>query len=63
MLFGSFGSFACILAYSFSTNYIYAVITRFFSGLLNGNLGVIKTYLGEVRYVIIGAIFSFCSVD
>jgi MFS family permease len=48
MLAGAFFSFAAVQAFAFSRNYYYALIVRLIAGALNGNLGVIKTYLGEV---------------
>jgi hypothetical protein len=36
--------------YSFSMNFPFAVFSRALCGLLNGNIGVVKTYLGEVMH-------------
>lgn len=48
LLAGAFFTFAAVQAFGFSTNYYYALVTRLLAGALNGNLGVIKTYLGEI---------------
>jgi len=36
MLWGTAGSFVCVLAFGFSMNFWAAVTVRFFHGLLNG---------------------------
>lgn len=48
MLSGALSSFLAVLAFGFSTNYYYALAIRFLAGAMNGNLGVIKTYLAEI---------------
>ena len=39
------------LLFGFSQNFGWAVSARFMWGMLNGNLGVAKTYISEVLYV------------
>jgi MFS family permease len=48
LLTGGVGSLISNLAFGFSFNLIWAVISRSLSGLLNGNIVVLKAYLGEV---------------
>jgi len=38
----------CLLAFGFSQNVAMAVLTRFATGVFNGNIGIIKSYLGKV---------------
>lgn len=43
---------ACL--FGFSYNFWLAIVSRFLWGLLNGNIGVAKTYMGEIlddRYI------------
>lgn len=72
LLIGLFSSFIFTIIFGFSTNIIWAIITRLLHGLFSGNLGVTKTYLylitdksNEVKAfamypvgMCIGAIFS-----
>tara|TARA_B110000003_G_scaffold276374_1_gene322500 strand:- start:19634 stop:20971 length:1338 start_codon:yes stop_codon:yes gene_type:complete len=72
LLIGLFSSFICTIIFGFSSNIIWAIITRLLHGLFSGNLGVTKTYLylitdksNEVKAfamypvgMCIGAIFS-----
>jgi MFS family permease len=48
LLIGLCGSFMSAAMFGFSKHLAFAVCSRAVSGLLNGNLGVVKTYLGEV---------------
>eukprot|EP01125_Pyxidicula_operculata_P013543 TRINITY_DN4499_c0_g1_i2.p1 TRINITY_DN4499_c0_g1~~TRINITY_DN4499_c0_g1_i2.p1 ORF type:complete len:375 (-),score=72.57 TRINITY_DN4499_c0_g1_i2:663-1787(-) len=48
LLIGTTSTCITTLAFGFSPNYIYAVIMRMLCGLLNGNLGVTKSYLSTV---------------
>ena len=38
----------CAIGFGFAPSFLFAVGTRFLWGLLNGNIGVAKTYLGEI---------------
>ena len=49
MLLGICGTIFSELLFGFSQNFGWAIAGRFLWGLLNGNLGVVKTYLSEVR--------------
>ncbi|ELP91001.1 hypothetical protein EIN_280480 [Entamoeba invadens IP1] len=48
LLIGTFGIALCNILFGFSTNYYYAICVRLMCGFLNGNVGVIKTYMGEL---------------
>jgi len=48
LLCGAVGSLVSSLAFGFSFNYPLAIVFRSLNGLLNGNIGVIKTYLAEI---------------
>jgi MFS family permease len=48
MVLGSFGTGIGMLVFGFSTTYTQAVLGRFLSGLLCGNVGVLKSFLNEV---------------
>eukprot|EP00741_Cyanophora_paradoxa_P022067 tig00021434_g21302.t1 len=48
LLSGTVGTFLCINAFGFSKSYAWAMVSRSLAGALNGNLGVVKTYLGEI---------------
>ena len=48
MLLGLVFTLITELLFGFSQNFAWAVSARFFWGLLNGNLGVAKTYISEV---------------
>eukprot|EP01105_Mastigella_eilhardi_P013704 TRINITY_DN3119_c0_g1_i1.p1 TRINITY_DN3119_c0_g1~~TRINITY_DN3119_c0_g1_i1.p1 ORF type:complete len:322 (-),score=46.30 TRINITY_DN3119_c0_g1_i1:802-1725(-) len=48
LLVGTFGLFLSTILFGFSWNYRVALIARALNGLLNGNIGVAKTYLGEL---------------
>ncbi|KAH3760361.1 transporter, major facilitator subfamily protein [Pelomyxa schiedti] len=48
MLIGAFGSFLSTIMFGFSWSYPAALAARSLNGLLNGNIGVSKTYLGEL---------------
>ncbi|KAL9655125.1 hypothetical protein ABK040_008904 [Willaertia magna] len=63
------GSIACFL-FGFSYYYWLAIISRFTFGLLNGNIGVVKSYLSEITdssnrakaFSIIGVTFGMAAV-
>eukprot|EP01034_Spumella_vulgaris_P024616 gene24616-30984_t len=48
LLAGLFGTALSSLCFGFSPNFWFAVAARFMWGILNGNIGVAKTYLAEV---------------
>ena len=48
MLLGLMFTISTELLFGFSQNFAWAVSARFLWGLLNGNLGVAKTYISEV---------------
>lgn len=48
LLFGQTGSLCASILFGFAQNYPWAVLARSMSGLLNGTVGVSKTYLGEI---------------
>ena len=48
MLLGLCGTIFSITLFGFSQNFAWAVSARLLWGLLNGNIGVVKTYLSEV---------------
>ena len=50
MLVGLFFTLIMELLFGFSQNFAWAVCARFLWGLLNGNLGVAKTYISEVSH-------------
>ena len=49
MLMGICGTVFSELLFGFSQNFGWAIAGRFLWGLLNGNMGVVKTYVSEVR--------------
>ena len=49
MLLGLCGTISMELLFGFSQNFGWAVAARFLWGMLNGNIGVGKTYMSEVR--------------
>ena len=48
LLFGSLGIAATNVLFGLAPGFWFAVAVRFLNGLLNGNVGVVKTYLGEI---------------
>ncbi len=48
LLLGTVGSLVSCLAFGFSVNMYMAVSARLANGLLNGNLGIAKSYLGAI---------------
>eukprot|EP01127_Copromyxa_protea_P019243 TRINITY_DN6198_c1_g1_i1.p1 TRINITY_DN6198_c1_g1~~TRINITY_DN6198_c1_g1_i1.p1 ORF type:complete len:468 (-),score=53.40 TRINITY_DN6198_c1_g1_i1:95-1498(-) len=48
LLAGTLGTFICCVLFGFSSSLPWAITTRFMAGLLNGNLGVAKAYLGLI---------------
>ena len=51
LLMGMPGTLGTELLFGFSQNFAWAIAARFLWGLLNGNLGVAKTYISEVQYM------------
>ena len=51
LLMGMLGTLGTELLFGFSQNFAWAIAARFLWGLLNGNLGVAKTYISEVQTV------------
>lgn len=49
LLFGVLATVATELLFGFSQNFVWAILARLLWGLLNGNIGVAKTYISEVR--------------
>ena len=50
LLMGMLGTLATELLFGFSQNFAWAITARFLWSLLNGNLGVAKTYISEVIF-------------
>eukprot|EP00667_Euglena_gracilis_P007275 EG_transcript_7354 len=48
LLMGMVGTIFSLTMFAFSLNYAQAVAARFLWGFLNGNIGVIKTYVSEI---------------
>lgn len=48
LLIGMAGSIASMLAFGFSTTFFGLVISRCLTGLLNGNVGVLKSAMGDL---------------
>ncbi|KAM9973975.1 hypothetical protein ACTFIW_007637 [Dictyostelium discoideum] len=48
LLLGLIGSMICLTGVGFSRNYPMVIVFRFLSGLLNGNVSIAKTMLGEI---------------
>ena len=48
LLLGCFGTMVSMLMIGFATNYPMALVARSLGGLLNGNIGVIQTMVGEL---------------
>ena len=53
LLMGMLGTLTTELFFGFSQNFAWAITARFLWGLLNGNLGVAKTYISEVFSTIV----------
>ncbi|TAQ83811.1 hypothetical protein B7494_g7861 [Chlorociboria aeruginascens] len=49
LLIGSIGAIVCALLFGFSNNLWMAVSARLLAGLANPNLGVVQTFVGELR--------------
>eukprot|EP01091_Cochliopodium_minus_P015672 TRINITY_DN5648_c0_g1_i1.p1 TRINITY_DN5648_c0_g1~~TRINITY_DN5648_c0_g1_i1.p1 ORF type:complete len:507 (-),score=122.96 TRINITY_DN5648_c0_g1_i1:69-1589(-) len=66
LLIGLIGSGSSIIFFGFSRNLWWAIVGRSLNGLLNGNIGVAKTYLSEITddtnsgraFSIIGLVFG-----
>jgi MFS family permease len=50
LLSGVASTVICELLFGFSQNFAWAIISRFVWGMLNGNIGVVKTYISEVGF-------------
>ena len=48
LLLGCTGTMLSMLLFGFATNYWLALLARLMGGLLNGNIGVIQTMVGEL---------------
>lgn len=48
LILGSLGSLCSILVMGFSSSLGVSIAARFFAGALNGNLGITKSYIGEI---------------
>jgi len=48
LLFGCAGTVVSLLVVGFSTNFWMALFGRAIGGILNGNMGVIQTMVGEI---------------
>eukprot|EP01138_Halocafeteria_seosinensis_P015772 gb/GECG01016096.1/.p1 GENE.gb/GECG01016096.1/~~gb/GECG01016096.1/.p1 ORF type:complete len:602 (+),score=47.88 gb/GECG01016096.1/:1-1806(+) len=48
LLMGLLGTSLAMLGYGFSQSYLQAMLFRSLGGLLNGNIGITKTYMGEI---------------
>ena len=48
LLLGCFGTMLSLLLMGFATNFWLALLARLLGGLLNGNIGVIQTMVGEL---------------
>lgn len=48
LIFGTFGAGLGMLIFGFSRTYTQAILGRVVSGLLSGNLGVVKSFLNEI---------------
>ena len=48
LLFGCFGTMMSMLMLGFATNFWVALLARALGGILNGNIGVIQTMVGEL---------------
>ncbi len=50
LILGSTGLLLCCVAMCFSFSIWFVILVRFLSGVLNGNLGVVKAYLGVITH-------------
>lgn len=48
MLFGCAGTLLSLLVVGFATNFWIALLGRTLGGILNGNIGVVQTMVGEL---------------
>lgn len=62
LLCGLIGTIGSSLLFGFSSNFWLAVFSRFLWGLLNGNLGVAKTYMSEISDGIIALNYSIFNI-
>ena len=63
MLLGLFFTLIMELLFGFSQNFAWAVSARFLWGLLNGNLGVVKTYISEVCTILCYIVYTHFTVN
>lgn len=48
LLMGLFGTSLSLLLFGFSQNYYWALLARSLAGVLNGNVAVLRTMIGEI---------------
>ncbi len=48
LVLGTFGSSLCMLMFGLSRRYVLALLIRFCGGLLNGNIGLVKSFMGKI---------------
>lgn len=48
LMIGLLGTSVCVLVFGFSTNYYMALAARSLAGVLNGNVAVLRTTIGEI---------------
>ncbi|KAK6458242.1 major facilitator superfamily domain-containing protein [Scheffersomyces xylosifermentans] len=48
LLIGLFGTSVSLICFGFSTNYWFALVSRSLAGVLNGNVAVLRTMIGEI---------------
>jgi MFS family permease len=49
VLCGLLGTVTATLVFGFSASYAQAIVARSIAGLLNGNMGVVRTMVGEME--------------
>jgi len=67
LICGLMGTFFAMTAFGFSTSFVMAMVCRCFTGFFNGNLGVVKAYLGDITdssnrgaaFSVLGVSFGF----
>lgn len=71
LMFGLVGTSISLVVFGFSKNYYWAVAARCLSGCLNGNIGVLRTMVGEIAtdrrhqataFLILPLLFNFGSI-
>jgi MFS family permease len=48
LVLGTLGSAICMLLFGISKSYTHAILARACAGLLNGNLGIVKSFIGKI---------------